>query len=213
MMNTVQNAYTRWAATYDSDRNLTRDLDQMVMHTLLAGQHFNAVLELGCGTGKNTRLLASISDHVHALDFSEGMLAQAQTKQFDEHVRFAVADLTQPWPCADGSINLVVGNLVLEHIADLSFIFAEARRVLGPAGQLLICELHPFRQYGGSKAHFQHEDQQIEPTAFVHHLSEFFAAADQAGFTLIDLREWWHAEDSDTPPRLLSLRWTRQDEE
>ena len=60
---------------------------------------------------------------------------------------FAVADLTKTWPAASGSADLVVGNLVLEHIADLGFIFAEAARCLQPGDQLFFSELHPFRQY------------------------------------------------------------------
>src|SRR5262245_17895445 len=98
MTNTsIQAAYTQWAATYDSDRNLTRDLDQVVTRTILADRHYRSILEIGCGTGKNTQLVARIGDHVHAIDFSEGMLAQARAKGLGANVTFSVADLTQPW--------------------------------------------------------------------------------------------------------------------
>ena len=205
MSSDVQAAYTAWSATYDTDPNLTRDLDQVVMHTLLAGRRYGSILELGCGTGKNTALLASVGVEVHALDFSEGMLAQAHAKQPGANVRFSVADLTEPWPCADRWADLLVANLVLEHIADLDFIFAEARRVLRQPGQFLISELHPFKQYLGSKARFQRDDQQIAPTAFVHHISDFLGAAEAAGLRLEQLREWWHAAEPDAPPRLVSF--------
>ncbi|MGI8857816.1 MAG: class I SAM-dependent DNA methyltransferase, partial [Thermomicrobiales bacterium] len=122
----IQSAYTAWASTYDTDRNLTRDLDQMATRAILAARHYRAILEIGCGTGKNTQLLARIGDAIHAVDFSEGMLAQARAKGFGPTVTFSVADLTQPWPCADQSVDLIACNLVLEHIADLSFVFAEA---------------------------------------------------------------------------------------
>ena len=159
----TQTAYTEWAATYDTDRNRTRDLDHTVTRTVLSGRHYRAILEIGCGTGKNTQFLAVIADRVHAIDFSEGMLAQARAKGFDAHVTFSVADLTHPWPCADQSMELIACNLVLEHIADLSFVFAEAARTLAPAGAMFISELHPSKQYLGSKATFQRGQERIEP--------------------------------------------------
>ena len=142
----VRDAYTNWSTTYDTDRNLTRDLDQDVTQAILGHLRVARVIELGCGTGKNTALLAVIGAQVQALDFSGGMLERARAKIQAPNVTFTVADLTRPWPCADQSADLVVGNLVIEHIADLSFIFAEARRCLAPGGQCFLCELHPAKQ-------------------------------------------------------------------
>ncbi|MGI8857315.1 MAG: class I SAM-dependent methyltransferase, partial [Thermomicrobiales bacterium] len=118
-------------------------------------------------------------------------------------------DLTQPWPCADQSVDLIACNLVLEHIADLSFVFAEAARTLAPSGQLFICELHPCKQYLGSKATFQREDERIEPQAFVHHLPDFLDAAASTGFTLTRLNEWWDGDDRQIPPRLISFLFAK----
>jgi ubiquinone/menaquinone biosynthesis C-methylase UbiE len=202
-------AYSEWAATYDIDRNRTRDLDQTVTQTVLSGRHERAILEIGCGTGKNTQLLARIGDRVHAIDFSEGMLAQARAKGFDAHVTFSVADLTRPWPAADQSVDLIACNLVLEHIADLSFVFAEAARTLAPSGEMFICELHPSKQYLGSKATFQRDQGRVEPPAFVHHLSDFLDAAARAGLRLIRLQEWWDGDDRRTPPRLVSFLFAK----
>jgi len=205
----VQTAYTQWAATYDTDRNLTRDLDQVVTRTILAGRHYRSILEIGCGTGKNTQLLARIGDHVHAIDFSEGMLAQAKAKGLGANVTFSQADLTQPWPCADWSVDLIACNLVLEHIADLTFVFAEAARTLAPTGHLIICELHPFKQYLGSRATFQRDEDRIQPPAFVHHLFDFFDAAARTGFALTSFKEWWDGDDRHTPPRLVSFMFAK----
>jgi ubiquinone/menaquinone biosynthesis C-methylase UbiE len=205
----IQTAYTAWAATYDSDRNLTRDLDQTVTHTLLAGRRYRSILEIGCGTGKNTPLLAQIGDRVQAIDFSEGMLAQARAKGIAANVTFLQADLTRPWPCADQSVDLIACNLVLEHIADLGVVFTEAARTLAPSGHFFICELHPFKQYLGSKATFQRGETRIEPPAFVHHVADFFDAAARTGFTLTSLKEWWDGDNQQTPPRLISFLFAK----
>lgn len=207
---TIREAYSEWAMTYDTDRNLTRDLDQTVTSTTLAHSRYTAILELGCGTGKNTALLADIGTRVHAMDFSEGMIRHAKAKRPGANVTFSVADLTRPWPCADRSMNLIVCNLVLEHIEHLPFIFAEASRTLLDGGYFFICELHPFKQYGGARADFRRGTELVAIPAFVHHLSDFLTAAEASAFTLTSLREWWHAEDQHAPPRLVSFMFEKR---
>lgn len=205
----VQQAYQEWAATYDSDRNLTRDLDQQVMLTVLGSLRFESVLEIGCGTGKNTALLAGIARTVHAIDYSTAMITRAKEKSSFNNVIFTVADISQTWPCPNRAANLVTCNLVLEHIEELSFICAEAARVLVNGGQLFISELHPFRQYLGTQARFDrdHETRTIE--AFVHNLTDFTDAAAQNGLSIQSIKEWWHKEDVDKPPRLISFLFVR----
>jgi malonyl-CoA O-methyltransferase len=186
----IQAAYDDRSATYDLDRNLTRDLDAAVTREVLAPLRCTSILEIGCGTGKNTALLAQIGLKVLALDFSEGMIDRAKAKLRSDHVSFAVADLTRPWPCRDGCADLIVCNLVLEHIGDLSFIFSEAARSLVAGGRFFICELHPFRQYQGARATFQRAQGAAEIPAFVHHLSEFTNAALKGGLALESFNEW-----------------------
>lgn len=201
----IQDNYSEWSKTYDEDRNLTRDLDEQITRDWLGSQHFQTILEVGCGTGKNTARLVQHADQVVALDFSPGMISRAKAKLSDSSVGFAVADLTKMWPCADHSGDLVICNLVLEHIENLNFIFTEARRVLAANGQFFISELHPFKQYKGKKATFARDSGQVEIPAFVHHISDFVTAAQQAGFAVKELREWWHAEDEKLMPRLVSF--------
>ena len=206
----IQEAYTDWSATYDLDRNLTRDLDQLATRETLANLCYKSILELGCGTGKNTELLAQIGERVLALDFSEGMIEKAREKLSFDYVTFAVADITQPWVCEDQSIDLVTCNLVLEHVRDLSFIFREAHRVLVASGQLFISELHPFRQYQGTQANFLRNQQRTEIQAFVHHISDFTSAAAANDLELTRMKEWWHEEDQNKTPRLVSFMFDKR---
>jgi ubiquinone/menaquinone biosynthesis C-methylase UbiE len=201
----VSSAYTKWSATYDEMENPTRDLDRIVTRENLSGLQCHAILELGCGTGKNTSLLSELGDAVLAVDFSEGMLARAQQKVQAPNVTFKIADITKPWIFVRDPVDLIVINLVLEHIADLSHVFAEAARCLQPGGRLFICELHPFRQYLGLKANFEYESDKIEVTAFVHHISEFIDAATNRKLTLVRFEEWWHQPDHNKPPLLASF--------
>jgi len=205
----IQQAYTDWSVTYDQDKNRTRDLDQIITQNILGNLRFKTILEIGCGTGKNTALLAQIGENVHALDFSEGMIQKAMEKIRADHVTFSIADLTQPWPCENQWAELVICNLVLEHIEDLSFIFSEASRTMVEGGRFFISELHPFRQYQDTKANFQRAQNKTEIPAFVHHPSDFIHAAKRNGLTLEDCGERWHEEDQDKPPRLISFMFRK----
>jgi malonyl-CoA O-methyltransferase len=133
------------------------------------------------------------------------MIAQARAKVEAKNVQFAQADFTQTWPCADGGVNLIVCNLVLEHIENLAHVFAQAYRVLADGGKFFVCEMHPFKQYQGKKAVFERGEEQIAIAAFTHHTSDFFEAARSAGFQVASLREWWHEQDEGLPPRLVSF--------
>jgi ubiquinone/menaquinone biosynthesis C-methylase UbiE len=204
-MMSIQNAYNQWSEIYDSNENLTRDLDQLLTRDTFAGQHFDSILELGCGTGKNTQFLVQIGKQVHALDFSEGMIEKARGKIRAENITFSVTDLTKAWPCENAAYDLITCNLVLEHIADLTHIFSEAARTLRSGGMFFINELHPFKQYRGTKARFENGEEIIEVDAFVHHISDFTNAALTQGLGILQLGEHWHEQDQGKPPRIISF--------
>ncbi len=206
----IQNAYNEWSGTYDSDENLTRDLDRRVTMELLGNLHFDSVLEIGCGTGKNTVFLATIGSVVHAVDFSQGMIEKAKEKVHADHVHFSMMDITQPWKFEPHFFDLITCNLVLEHIEDLEFVFSEAGRVLQPNGYFFINELHPFNQYDGKKARFYRNEEKIEVDAFTHHVSDFFNAAANYGLSLIKLHEYWHEADQNRLPRVLSMLFEKR---
>ncbi|MDM9382359.1 methyltransferase domain-containing protein [Chlorogloeopsis sp. ULAP01] len=201
----IQAAYDSWSATYDADENLTRDLDQVVTRETLMGLRYKSVVEIGCGTGKNTLLLSQIAEKVYAIDFSAPMLEKAKEKITSSNVIFVTGDITKSWACSNESADLITCNLVLEHIEDLSFIFSEAFRVLVKGGYFFICELHPFRQYRGTQANFQRNQEVIKIPTFVHHISDFFNTAKNHNFMLEDFREWWHKQGQNKLPRLASF--------
>ena len=206
-MTDVAQAYNKWAASYDADKNITRDLDALVMQRVGLALDDKDVLELGSGTGKNTTYLAQRARHVTAIDFSEGMIARAHQRIVTNNVQFVKHDVRDTWPVESASADIVVANLILEHVHDLAPVFFEAARVLRPNGQFYFCELHPYRQLTGGQANFVDPDtgESVQVTAHVHTVSEYVMSGIECGFSLVSLGEWTEDEaPANTPPRLIS---------
>lgn len=205
----IQEDYNRWSNAYDFDHNITRDLDRHKVRERFEAGSFGTVLELGCGTGKNTPLFAAVAAKVISLDFSLGMLSVAKRSVNLENVAFVHADIRQAWPVPTANIDLIACSLVLQHVEDLLPVFREASRVLAPEGVMFLSELHPIKGYQGSMARYVWKDEPRAIPAFDHQISHFTEAAKAFGLRLADLSEWWHADDAGRPPRLVALTFTR----
>ena len=200
--------YDRWAATYDADKNATRDLDAEVVRRAPIRVEGRDVLELGCGTGKNTVWLASKAKSVVAIDFSIGMIARAHERVGSTNVKFVQHDVCDPWPVPTDSVDLVIANLILEHVHDLEPVFFEAVRVLRPRGHLFFCELHPYRQLTGGQAQFKDPTtgETVLVTAHVHTISEYVNCAIRAGLVVREIGEALEEDaPAGEPPRLISM--------
>lgn len=205
----VQQAYNAWSETYDTVENKTRDLEARAIRVSVAGSDLD-ILEIGCGTGKNTEYLQTIAKSVTAVDFSEDMLVMASMKNWAGNVAFQRLDLRENWNLPDGSYDLITCSLALEHIENIDFVFSEANRVLRTGGRFYFGELHPFKQYQGSKARFETGAGVFELECFVHHVAEFFAAAANNNFAVAELHEWFDDGDKAQIPRLLTMILTKQ---
>ena len=85
----VSEAYDIWSKSYDTNFNPTRDLTEVVLHSTFIDSHLADlenfdVLELGCGTGRNTEFFiekycSKIGKYV-AVDISDGMMDLAKKK-------------------------------------------------------------------------------------------------------------------------------------
>lgn len=200
----ARQAYNLWAAQYDTNRNRTRDLEAVALREMLPGQRFEHCLEIGCGTGKNTKWLASRTANLTAVDLSEEMLAQAKQKITSGSVQFRQHDINKPWPFGCDH-DLITFSLVLEHIADLQLIFEKAAACLVPGGYLYVGELHPFKQYTGTRARFETGQGLQEVECFDHHVSAFTGAGWSQGLELLSLNEYFDDDAKQGLPRILAL--------
>jgi ubiquinone/menaquinone biosynthesis C-methylase UbiE len=201
----IGKAYNSWSAQYDTNDNKTRDLEALSLQKILQGKSFKHCLEIGCGTGKNTAWLLTICDQITAIDLSKGMLDIAKNKIQSDKVNFIEADITKDWTFANQTYDLVTFSLMLEHIQDLDAVFQKLAKVSDTGTRVYIGELHPFKQYAGSKARFETETGTQVVTCFNHHVTDFIQAANASGFHLLQLEEQFDEGDRSQLPRILNL--------
>ena len=202
-MKKIKDDYNAWAYQYDNNINPTRDLDKTVTKESLSNLDFFKVLELGCGSGKNTEWLITKADKLVGLDFSKNMLDLARNKITSKKVTLINADLNEKWPVNNNSFDLATINLTLEHIEILDHIFNSLFMKLTQGGKCFVCELHPKKQLAGSKARFEENETEIALDVFYHSELEYIESAEKAGFNLIAKKDWYDNEKE--LPRLISF--------
>lgn len=206
----VKEAYKDWSNQYDTNENKTRDLEGVALRSVLSNIDFNTVLEFGCGTGKNTVWLKDIAKSILAADFSEAMISKAVEKIKSPNVEFKIADINQSWDFTNEKFDLVTFSLVLEHIENLDAVFEKINKVTNSKAFVYIGELHPFKQYAGSKARFMTDQGEQVVTCYTHHISELIAVAKKYDFKLYFLEEWFDDNDKTQIPRILTLLFQKK---
>ncbi len=106
------------------------------------------VLDLGCGVGRWSRLLAARGAMVTGVDISPTMICEARRRARSEGVanqcRFEVSDISTL--DLEGEFDLVLGVTVLQHILDPEALRAALLRMsarVAPGGRLVLLEAAP----------------------------------------------------------------------
>jgi ubiquinone/menaquinone biosynthesis C-methylase UbiE len=130
--------YDDYAPTYTATRFahswLVGPLREIAARVPIGG----AVLEIGCGTGNYIHGLAEHRPELSyfGFDLSEPMLHEARAR--GGQVIFSSGDAASNFPYSDEQFSLAFAVDVIPHSDDLDRFFAEAERVLVPAGILVV---------------------------------------------------------------------------
>lgn len=197
----VRASFEAAAASYDRCAALQDEVRARLLERLeLCQVAPRRILDAGCGTGGALVPLATRfpGAELIALDFAPAMLRQAHARV--PRVRVIAAD-SVALPFADGSIDLVFCNLMLQWEDDPRAVLAEFRRVLAPGGLLLLTSfgpdtLHELRSAwevadGGAAVHVNRfldlhdlgdamvQSRFAEPVLDVEYLTTTYASIDQ----------------------------------
>jgi ubiquinone/menaquinone biosynthesis C-methylase UbiE len=100
-----------------------------------------AALDVGCGTGAFSRLLATRSDRVVALDLSPRMVEMAKARsKHQSSIEFQVADATR-WVFPVGAFDCVASIATLHHLP-MEETLLKMRKALKVGGTLAILDLY-----------------------------------------------------------------------
>jgi malonyl-CoA O-methyltransferase len=187
----AQEGYDLWAGIYDSEDNPLIVIEQQQIETVLGPVAGLRILDVGCGTGRHSLRLAQAGAEVTGVDFSAGMLDQARRKPGADHVRFVHHDILS-LPFDDGEFDRVLCALALEHVRDLRAAFGEMRRVVRPAGRIIVSEMHPAMWLRGVSAHFHDPEtgRDIRPASAGNQISDYVMAAVGAGLAIERIAEF-----------------------
>jgi ubiquinone/menaquinone biosynthesis C-methylase UbiE len=146
--------FMKWLET--SPKNYDRGIQILTLGRLLrikekiAREHVHPgmrVLEIGCGTGTLTQMMAEQGAIVTGIDASPAMLVEAQkkisTKELEDRVTLKYMDATllgDRFP--EASFDLIVSTLVFSEFStpEQSYILGACARLLAPGGRLLVAD-------------------------------------------------------------------------
>lgn len=140
----VRRSFDRAAHGYDQHAVLQREIESRLLERI-EFRRFDPglVLDLGCGTGSASRVLAKQFPQasVIALDWAPAMLAKVDPGKEPEASRQGdllplCADMHR-LPLASRSVDMVFSNLALQWSYDIPGVFREFRRIMKPDAMLV----------------------------------------------------------------------------
>jgi 2-polyprenyl-3-methyl-5-hydroxy-6-metoxy-1,4-benzoquinol methylase len=133
-------SFDRVAADYHKLGELTGAglIDRWLTGLLPAAGH--RALDLGCGSGRHTILLAQRFEQVDAIDISVQMIDLAKAKRPRPNISYAHADLQDV--AGASRYDFVLSVLTLHHVPDLHAVLAHIKMLVAPGGRLVVADMY-----------------------------------------------------------------------
>jgi SAM-dependent methyltransferase len=151
-------------------------------------------VDLGCGAGRHSVLLADRVERVLAVDVADRMLDIARTERTRPNVDYqhrGVLDVS----VAEGPFDVVLSVHALHHVGDPGVVLPHVRSLLAPGGRLVVADIV---DPGGWPTHEFHIERAFTDARVVYQLTgENDAAAD--ALRLLLHPRWLQLAEHDTP--------------
>ena len=123
----------------DSKSKLSRNnlLEHLARYNLVKGEKDSNILDIGCGTGYGSDLLAKSFGGVYGVDISQDAIDYAKKNWQRENIMFSIGSGTEI-PFKQNTFDITVAFEVFEHIKDWSKFLSELKRVTKRNGMIYI---------------------------------------------------------------------------
>jgi ubiquinone/menaquinone biosynthesis C-methylase UbiE len=168
---------SRWEAALDTDGDETRRyFSDDIMLAMLGPLRGKSIVDLGCGNGYLSRILATAGAEVTGIDLSDAMLTNARAyAQRGNGIRYLQYSITNLSGLDDQHFDSAVCNYVLHDVADYDLALAEVNRVLKPNGSLVLTLTHPCFSSGPRRWQMQVPDSPRQEDAIAYLVDEYFS--------------------------------------
>jgi SAM-dependent methyltransferase len=127
--------FDRYTAIYDPDGSG----DSWILNFL--PPHGAKAVDLGCGAGRHTVILAERYREVLAVDISAGMLNLARDKRARPNIRYEQRSLLDVTPERDGLFDAVVSFATIHHLRATERVLRQVKSLAAPGATLLLADV------------------------------------------------------------------------
>ncbi len=129
-------SFDHFAANYDRRDELNGGWVTEWLAALLEVRGGASAVELGCGSGRVSMLLAEHYGQVRAIDLSSEMIRLARSKHTHPAISYEQGDLTQ----VTGEYDLVLSIMTLHHVPQLTETLNHIRELVAPGGVAVLVD-------------------------------------------------------------------------
>jgi len=136
-----------WVDAKSTRLRASRRCDYMISNMQTSPE--KNVLEIGCGTGANSHMLAFRTGmQVLGTDLCEPFIAEAKAKFSAPNLRYEILNFTQPTRFDGQLFDYIVGNGILHHLyPHLDEALGFMKILLKPGGKIIFMEPNLFNPY------------------------------------------------------------------
>lgn len=186
---TFPELFDRFTRIWDG---ISTSFDEWVLAAL--PERAASAVDLGCGAGRHSVLLAEHADRVLAVDVADRMLAVARAERSRPNVTYERRGVLEVSP-SEGPFDVVLSVHTLHHVGDPAVVLPHVRSLVAPGGTLVVADIV---DPGGWRTREFHLDRAFGDARLVHQLTgEADAAADVLRLLLHP--RWLELTVADTP--------------